>query len=303
MVASDAGGIRGGAQVLLRRLPVLGTVGYVPLGPVLDTDEPALRDAVLHAVRRVGAQRGNRLLVVQPPAGHDGVVTALAAGGFREAAGLVEPHPTTTSLVDLSRPEDALLAAMKSKTRYNIRLGQRKGVTVREGALSEVGTFHRLLTLTGQRQGFAVPSCEYFAHMLRVLAPAGHAKIFLAEHDGRPLSGALVIAFGSVVSYKRGAWSGRDGHLKANELLHWTVIRWARRAGYRYYDFEGIEPTPDGPRSVSAFKVGFGGDVVVSPGAYERIHNPVLRRCYYSFGRQLLHSTHGRWLVDTVRTR
>ena len=302
------GRIRGGAQLLLRRLPAVGSVGYVPLGPVLDRDDPALRDAVLRWVQLVGRRSSTRFLVVQPPAGHEGVVDALRTGGFREARWLLEPHPSATLLVDLAQPEEALLAAMKRGTRYNVRLAQRKGVTVREGSPADVATFHRLLTMTGERQGFPVPAEDYFAHLLRVMAPGGHAKVFLAEFDGRPVSAALVIAFGRLVSYKRGAWSGRDGHLKANELLQWAVIRWAKRAGYRYYDLEGIA-LPDSTgghrdfRSVSAFKMGFGGNVVVSPGAYERIRNPVLRQCYYRLGPLLLGSPHGRWLVDTIRTR
>jgi len=128
------GRIRGGAQLLLRRLPAVGSVGYVPLGPVLDRDDPALRDAVLRWVQLVGRRSSTRFLVVQPPAGHEGVVDALRTGGFREARWLLEPHPSATLLVDLAQPEEALLAAMKRGTRYNVRLAQRKGVTVREGS-------------------------------------------------------------------------------------------------------------------------------------------------------------------------
>jgi lipid II:glycine glycyltransferase (peptidoglycan interpeptide bridge formation enzyme) len=114
-----------------------------------------------------------------------------------------------------------------------------------------------------------------------------------------------VIAFGDTVSYKRGAWSGDQGQRHPNELLHWTAMRWAKQQGYRYYDFEGIDTAwpSGGTRSVSSFKLGFGGDVVQSPGPYELVTNPMLRRAYDGVFRHLLDSGPGRWAVDTIRTR
>jgi len=309
----------------VRRLPAVGSIGYVALGPVLDRDDPADRPPADDAQRRprssgwdrealrvriidgvLAAARDDRvqLLVVQPPPGDDTAGTQLRDHGFRPAGHLVEPYPTTTVVADLSGPEERLLAAMKPKTRYNIRLARRRGVQVREGGEDDVATFHRLLTMTGQRQGFAVPSREYFADLLRIMAPDGHAKLFLAEVDGRPLSAALLIPFGPTVSYKRGAWTGTDGHLHPNELLHWTAMCWARQQGYRRYDFEGIEPpAPSARRSVSEFKLGFGGEVVRSPGAYERIANPALRGGYRLLAPVLLESAAARRVLSAIRTR
>jgi lipid II:glycine glycyltransferase (peptidoglycan interpeptide bridge formation enzyme) len=306
VVAIDpAGEIRGGAQVLLRDLPLVGSVGYVPLGPVLGHDDPGLRRLLLHGIQSVARTHHVQFLVVQPPAGQEAVVTGLLAHGFRRALDLVRPHPKATLLVDLSPDEDALLAAMRSRTRYNIRLAQRRGVRVRCGGEEHLDSFYRLLTLTGERQRFPVPSERYFRDLLRIMAPPGHAQIFVAEHDGGPLSAALVIAFGGLVSYKRGGWSGEHGHLHPNELMHWAAMRWAKREGYRCYDFEGIEwRAGDGQlSSVSAFKAGFGGEVVLLPSAYEQIHNPVLRRAYTWLAPRLSGSSRARWLINTIRTR
>jgi lipid II:glycine glycyltransferase (peptidoglycan interpeptide bridge formation enzyme) len=316
VIATRDARIRGGAQILLRALPLVGSIGYVSRGPVLASDDAALRDLVLRGLHAVAREHRTLFLVVQPPPGQEAVIPGLAARGFRRSGSLVEPHPTATVLMDLSNDEDTLLAAMKKATRYNVRLAGRRGVSVRDGDERDVPVFYRLLTMTSKRQGFAVPSEEYFREMLRIMGPDGHARIFLAELAGEPLSAALVIAFGGVVSYKRGAWSGEHRHLHPNELLQWTVIRWAKQNGYRYYDLEGIDLAavrpphaatvpPDGSKrnSVSVFKLGFGGDVVLSPGAYEWIHNPVLRRGYHWLVPPLLRSAPGRWLVNTVRTR
>jgi peptidoglycan pentaglycine glycine transferase (the first glycine) len=304
VLAVRDGRLCGGAQLLLRRLPAVGSIGYVALGPVLDRADPVLRERMIDGVLTAARDDRTLLLVVQPPAGLEQTAADLLTRGFGRAGYWVEPYPTTTVVSDLSGTEESLLAAMKPKTRYNIRLAQRRGVRVREGDDRDVATFHGLLTMTGQRQGFAVPSREYFAALMRIMAPDGHAKLFVAESDGRPLSAALVIPFGRTVSYKRGAWSGADGHLHPNELLHWTAMRWAKHNGYRYYDFEGIDPpATSAARSVSEFKLGFGGEVVRSPGAYERIANPALRGGYRLLAPVLLESAAVRRVLDAVRTR
>jgi lipid II:glycine glycyltransferase (peptidoglycan interpeptide bridge formation enzyme) len=305
------GRIHGGAQVLIRPLPVIGSVGYVALGPVLGSDDPALRRLLVQSLHTVGRDNRMLFLVVQPPAGRESIVADLRTAGFHEADGLVTPHPTATVVTDLSQDEEALLAAMRKTTRYNIRSAQRRGVRIREGGEQDVAVFYRLLTMTSQRQRFPIPSEEYFRDMLRIMGPDGHAKIFLAEFGDEPLSAALLIAFGETVSLKRAAWSGSHGRLHPNNLLQWTVMRWAKEEGYRYYDFEGIDrpstASADGsdptPGSFSSFKLGFGGTVVLSPGAYEHIHNPVLRRAYHPIVRHLLGSAPGRWAVDTIRNR
>jgi peptidoglycan pentaglycine glycine transferase (the first glycine) len=298
VVASRGGEIVGGAQMLLRALPLAGAVGYVPRGPLCALDDPALARAVVDALRGAARARGVRYLIVQPPLDGHAVARALVAGGFRPT--WLEPQPAHAVLIDLSQSLDGLLGQMKGKTRYNLRLGQRRGIAVREGGAEDLDTFYRLLVATGQRQRFPVQSREHFAEMWRLFAPPGHLKLFLAEHEGEAISAALTIPFGDTVTYKRGAWSGRQGNVHANEVLHWAAIGWARAHGYRYYDLEGIDAQTArrvasgevevgaGPRSVTAFKLGFGGKVVLSPGNYDYVSNPLLRQVYAALAPRLV---------------
>jgi lipid II:glycine glycyltransferase (peptidoglycan interpeptide bridge formation enzyme) len=112
------------------------------------------------------------------------------------------------------------------------------------------------------------------------------------------VSALLAIPFGKAVSFWAGAWSGRHGQCHPNEVMHWTAIRWAKAAGYRYYDFEGIDlqsaraataqPTrSDSMDTVAAFKIGFGGQVVFFPGAYDYVANPLLSWVYRSVGARI----------------
>ncbi|MDX1748403.1 MAG: GNAT family N-acetyltransferase, partial [Halobacteriales archaeon] len=143
------------------------------------------------------------------------------------------------------------------------------------------------LQQTAERQGFVPNSMGHLEDLYETLGPM--CRIFLAEHDGRPIAGMLAIAFGDTVVYKRGAWSGQGGKLRPNEAMHWEAIRWAIGEGYSRYDFDGIELDAaqaalageklprSAVNSVSRFKLGFGGDAVLLPEASVHVPNRLLR--------------------------
>ena len=142
---------------------------------------------------------------------------------------------------------------MRSTTRRYVRKAQRSGINVREGSEAGLPLLQRLLDETAERQGFSAYSEAYHRRMWRAFAPGGHARMLIAGHEGAALSCALLIAYGDTVIYKVGAWAGGTSTLRPNELLHWTGMRWARDAGYRFYDFEGVaraavEALPPGVR-------------------------------------------------------
>ncbi len=279
-----------GAQMLIRPLPFAGAIGYVLKGPLIALDDPMLRKAVIEALHRVARGQRVQCLVVQPPDNGDVLARQLPDWGFRPS--LLDALPAHAVLMDLTKDLDELLAQMKGKTRYNLRLGERKGITVREGTESDLPTFYQLLVATGQRQQFSIHPEEYFSEMWRLLGQYGYIKLFLAEYAGEAVAALLAIPFGDTVTFKRGAWSGCHGNRHPNEVMHWTVIKWAKAQGYRYYDFEGIDqriataivqgdPLPDSPaQTVTSFKLGFGGEVKLTPGTYDYVYNSLLRWAY-----------------------
>ena len=284
---TDASGVVAGAQILARRVPVLGRVGYLDKGPLAPPDDPALIDLVLDAVDTAVRRRRIRLLIVQPPAGHSLLVERLGQRGF--GASYVKAALGATVVVDLDRDLDEILAAMKRKTRYNIRKGLRSDLTIRTGEQADVAVFHRLLEETSRRQGFECTPLSSLEDMYRLMAPGGNLELLIAELDGKPLAGIINIAFADSVIYKRGAWSGLRGDLHPNETLHWEAMRRAKDRGFRYYDFDGIEraaaeaaladePLPAKTlQSVNRFKLGFGGEVVLLPAAHSYLYDPLLR--------------------------
>lgn len=281
-----------GAQVLLRSWPIFGAIGYVSKGPLLAVDDPELEDLVITELQKIAKRHRIQFLAVQPPDRGKCLAQRLICRGFRPSSNRVAP--TATVLLDLSKDLDTLMAEMKSKTRYNIRLGQRKGVTVREGTERDLPSFFQLLSATGQRQGFVPIAEAYFLKIWQILSPRQYCKLFLAEYETKPVSALLAIPFGDTVIYKRGGWSGCCGQCHPNEVIHWAVIKWAKSHGYRYYDFEGVDPkVADGlirgeplPASkiqtVTRFKIGFGGQVILFPGSHDYIYDPALRTIYYT---------------------
>jgi peptidoglycan pentaglycine glycine transferase (the first glycine) len=280
-----------GAQLLIRPLPLAASaIGYVPKGPLLAVDDPLLAKLVINELHEVAKAHHIQYLVVQPPSNGEVLARQLPNWGFRLSS--IEVAPAATVLLDLTKDLDDILAQMKSKTRYNLRLGQRKGITTREGGENDLHAFYYLLIATSQRQKFSLPSKEYFVKMWRVFNPHGYVRLFLAEYEGETVSALLAIPFRDTVLYKRGAWSGYHGSCRPNEVLQWAAIEWAKSQGYQYYDFEGIKPEAarailrDEPlpgalkRTVTSFKVGFGGQVTLFPRAYDYVYDPVLRWVY-----------------------
>ena len=271
------GELVGGLQVLLRRVGGLGSVGFVPRGPVVAEDAGAgIVHVVLDSLETVAREERVRHLKVQPPAGSDGSVETLLRRGYRESD--LETAPTATVLVDLERDLDEIFAGMRTNTRRNVRRAVKAGVAVRGGDAGDIETLHGLLRATARRQGFAPYPEPYYRAMWELFSSSGHAHLLLAERGGTPISALLLIAFRDTALYKIGGWSGDDREARPNALMHWTAIEWAKQAGHRWYDLEGIDldvaralatgaAPPDGTDGVSRFKLGFGGSVVIFPAA------------------------------------
>jgi lipid II:glycine glycyltransferase (peptidoglycan interpeptide bridge formation enzyme) len=151
--------------------------------------------------------------------------------------------PSTTDVLDLAPTEDELLAAMHQKTRYNIRLAMKHGVTVREGTAEDIGSFLALTKETAARDGFLTHGGTYLKATFEELAPKGIVRLRLAEHAGKVLAANVETWFGDTATYLHGASSSQDRQFMAPFLLQWEAIRAAKHEGKRQYDFWGSNPS------------------------------------------------------------
>jgi peptidoglycan pentaglycine glycine transferase (the first glycine) len=279
LLFEEDGLVRAAASILRRRFPHLLPlcVMYVPKGPALDYSDDELLKRVLATLQDVA--RHHRAIFVKidpdvcledhsPTAAQ--VITALESHGWQLSSEQVQFRNTV--LVDLTREEDDLLKAMKSKTRYNVRLAERQGVKVRLGDLADLPLFYEMYVETSSRDEFIIRPFVYYRHAWQAFIEANLAQLFIAEYEGRPLAGLILFRFGSKVWYMYGASRDLHRNLMPNHLLQWEAIRWAKAQGCTVYDLWGAPDVPDESDplwGVYRFKEGFGGQFVRHIGAYD----------------------------------
>ncbi len=187
-----------------------------------------------------------------------------------------EIQPRNTIMVDLAPAEDNVLAQMKSKWRYNIRLAEKKGVTVRESiAADDLDEFYRLAEITARRDKFHIHEKGYYQSLLKILGPAGYAKLFIAEYRQKVLAAILVSFYRETATYMHGVSGNEERNLMAPHLLQWRAMQAAKHNGCRKYDLYGVAPAGvvDHPWSgITRYKEGFGGQRVDYIGAYDIVY-------------------------------
>jgi lipid II:glycine glycyltransferase (peptidoglycan interpeptide bridge formation enzyme) len=280
---SQEGTIVAGAQILLRRLPWGQTLAYIPKGPLVTWEDSELTRPLLAAIAATARRARAAVLLIEPDlVDGSASVAQLTAYGLRPAARAIQPR--STILVPLDGDDEDLLARMKPKWRYNIRLATRKGVTVRPGTAADLPAIYALMEATARRDQFAVHTAAYYATAHDLFAESGHSLWLLAEHEGHLLAAIVVFAHGARAWYFWGASADEGRPLMPNHALQWAAMCWARAQGCREYDLWGIpdevgqnpdrftEVDPDRQGDlwgVYRFKQGFGGRVVRWAGAWE----------------------------------
>ena len=276
-----------GVQVLFRRLPFGLTMAYIPKGP--------LGDGWAHLwleVDVVCQARNAVFLKIELDAWADDDELELPSDFIPSAHSI---QPRRTIIVDLRGSEDDILARMKQKTRYNIRLAGKKGVVVR--ASPDVKTFSEMVAVTGQRDGFGVHNLAYYQRTYDLFHPHGKCELLQAEYEGHPLAALMVFAQGKRAWYLYGASSNLERNRMPTYLLQWNALRWARAQGCTEYDLWGVPDEDadvleaeftqrsDGLWGVYRFKRGFGGQVKRAVGAWDRVYKPELYYLYRLYFR------------------
>ncbi len=201
-------------------------------------------------------------------------------------------QPSSTILIDCRKTEDQLLVAMHPKTRYNIRLADRRGVVIRPIAAANVGsyfeTFWALMQETASRDRFFVHPREHYQALFAVKDNDFENQLWLAEYGGEIVAAAIVNFFRpeAKTTYLHGASAGEAREVMAPHLLHWEIIRAVKFRGFGSYDFGGIdeEKWP----GLTRFKKGFGGDMVNFPDARDFVFRKALY-WLYSFQHRIRH--------------
>jgi len=277
-----------GAQILFRRLPLGLTLGYMPK-PVFSFQQSEMNEKFWEEVDSVCKKNRAVFLKLEPDAWDH-------AFNFQPSTFKLSTHniqPPRTITIDIRDDEENILSHMKPKCRYNIRLAEKKGVTVL--AWDDVPAFHEMMTVTGGRDGFSVHSKEYYQRAYELFHPNGTCELLVAEYEGRPLASVMVFANGNRAWYVYGASNNEERNRMPTYLLQWDAIRWAKARGCEEYDLWGVpdenedaleaefESRNDGLWGVYRFKRGFGGEVKRAAQALDRVYNPLMYWMYLKF--------------------
>ncbi|MBU1255796.1 aminoacyltransferase [Patescibacteria group bacterium] len=258
--------------IIKHDLPLGKNYLYCPRGPVVQLE--ANISIFLKEVKEIARQEKSIFFKIEPE-------TDLKLTDFGFKKSLKEIQPSKTIILNINKSEEELLKQMHHKTRYNIGLAKKKGVTVQEMDLKDkesINIFIDLLEQTAQRDKFHIHSKEHYKKMLEILGKDGIAKLFLAKYKDKIIAGILNSFFNQTAVYSHGASDYNYRDLMAPYLLQWQAIIQAKEHGLKYYDFGGIdeEKWP----GVTRFKKGFlprrqagNGQEIHYPGAFDLVLN------------------------------
>lgn len=270
---------------------------YIPRGPLLDWNDDVLRTRVMDDIAAFAKSRHAIFIKMDPD-----IPTGFGVPGtetYREnAAGqaLLKEYRSrgwifsrqqiqfrNSVWIDVTPSEEDLLARMKQRTRYKVRLAEKKGVTVREGTSADFDLLADMYAETSARDGFIIRDKAYYLNVWNHFLSAGMLVPLIAETDGDAVGAVMLFSFGEKSWYIYGM--SRDLHREKmpNYLLQWKAICASKARGCRIYDLWGAPDEfieTDRMWNVYQFKSGLGGYEVLSPGAYDL---PINKPLYHLF--------------------
>ncbi len=313
-----------GALVLQRRVinQVFGmrlSVMYVPRGPLLDWANQDLAETVLQDLQSFARKNGAIFIKIDPdlPLGFgvpgeedaeanavgENILALVKSEGWRFSDEQIQFRNTVE--VDLRPDEEDLLMRMKSKTRYNVRLAARRGVTVHPGGMKDIDLLYQMYAHTSVRDDFLIRSQEYYEAVWRKFFEAGLAEPLIAEVEGQAVGAVVIFRFAGRAWYIHGMSLDKHRDKMFNYRLQWEAMLRAKSAGCHTYDMWGAPDSFDEEDplwGVYRFKDGFGGRVVRTLSAWDFPTRPLFYRLYSQILPGILHWMRKRGKSSTKRS-
>ena len=284
------GKIVAGVMILERRLKFLKVISlgiqYCPKGPLLNWENSNLTQKVLSDIEEFAKNRKVIFTKIDPDVFIDhysqfehitkdvnsyrNLIDFLENDGWLASKEQIQFRNSFYLSLDIA--EDQLLSNMKQKTRYNIRLSERKEVKVRVGDHADFENLYKLYANTAIRDNFIIRSKEYYLNTWQKFYDEGYCEPLIAEFDGEILAAVIVYFFGDKAYYVYGMSSDKHRNLMATYLVQWKAIQRAKEKNKKIYDFWGAPDEineNDRMWGVYKFKLGFGGELVKSIGAWD----------------------------------
>ena len=296
------------ANGIIHTLPLVGNYLYVPRGPIIDNSQFStslpggqvcnLQTEIQKLMERAKEKKCSWLRI--EPETEEVLEEIKKSTQYTIVKTSHDVQPREIFKIDITKTEEVLLAQMKPKTRYNIRLAEKRGVKVCETREEKyIQAFLDLITATSGRKGITSHPRHYYRKFFEVL-PEETCRLFVAEYEGRVLAANLIIFYEDTAIYLHGGSSDRHRDVMAPFLLQWEQIKRAKECGFRFYDFGGVHTEDKGnekkespsthrpsPRmhswsGMTKFKTGFAPNTLSTryKGAYDIILNTPKYRMY-----------------------
>jgi lipid II:glycine glycyltransferase (peptidoglycan interpeptide bridge formation enzyme) len=289
-------------QILSRGFAARLSILYAPKGPLMDWNNESLRTRVLNDLQSFARKQGAIFLKLDPDVvlargvSHSEedvtensgqiVMSDLKRRGWVYSSDQIQFRNSV--LVDLTATEDEILMRMKPKTRYNVRLASKKGVTVRVGTVDDLPALYKMYAETSVRDGFVIRNEEYYMTVWKLFMQStvyGQPSTvpLIAEVNGEPVAAIFLFMFAGRGYYVYGMSRNAHREKMPTYLLQWEAMKHAKTNGCTAYDLWGAPEVFDESDSmwgVYRFKEGLGGDVVRTLGAYDFAPNKLWYKMY-----------------------
>lgn len=269
------------ANGIVHTLPVVGSYLYVPRGPKIGSmkQEVGIKNGMQRLIQ-TAKEKKMKWMRIEPET-EEALEAIKAVVSKRVVPAPHDMQPREIFKIAISKTEEELLAGMKPKTRYNIRLAEKRGVRVNETREAKhIEAFLGLITATSGRKGITSHPKSYYEKFFQIL-PREMCRLFVAEYQGEIIAANLVMFYGDTVTYLHGGTSDAHRDAMAPYLLQWEQIKVAKREGYHYYDFGGVHTRVENEKSkqkdwegITRFKVGFAP--ATAPTVYPGTHDIIL---------------------------
>jgi len=261
--------------VAMSRLKLNQKILDLPRGPVIEDSEIEILPEILKTIDELAQKESAVVVQLDPLLNEKKWAEILDKNGFAKAEQNLQPRHTL--ILDIRKPEEELLNQMHQKTRYNIRLAEKKGVDiiVDNGMFKE---FFELLKKTMARQEIKMFSKDYFQKILQV----PFVKLYLAKYEGKIIAANIMVFWNDTATYLFGASDHEYRQIMAPYLLQWRAIEDAKKTQLLFYDFWGAAPKDAKGQEekwfgFTRFKMGFSPDAELTEylGTYEKVYKPV----------------------------
>jgi len=294
------------ANIIEHTLPIAGKYFYVPRGPVVSDQRSLISNQFFGNLLNLAKKNNAGWIRIEPPSDEElelikknnvGVDLVSARDGQAQGLSLrikksaVDMQPREILILDISKSEEEILAGMKQKTRYNIRLAEKRGVkvfSVNSEQRSMINRFIELVKITSERDKIMSHPENYYLKMFEIIPPE-ILKLYVAEYKEKIIAANLVVFFEKAATYMHGASDNKHRNVMAPYLLQWQAICDAKKKECLHYDLGGIKSVNSDQgtvinnwQGITKFKTGFAPKTrpIQFPGCWDIVLNPVKYNSY-----------------------